>query len=102
MWTQVLVVMCMSLHQPIQHLYNRQNMRSKTVLDQCQFNWDCDMPQICCKGLFKRYCCDNGGNTRKLPQAVWPNITWPNVPELPNLPTPFPEPVPIPIPIPID
>ena len=66
----------------------------------CEYNADCDLPQVCCPGVFINYCCDIGGHMRRrrrMPDL--PNITFP-IP-LPK-PVPAPAPVPIPIPIPVN
>lgn len=69
-------------------------------LDACEYDWDCDLPDRCCKGIVRNFCCNIGGNIekkKKMPKL--PNITWPKIP-IP-IPQPQPQPIPIPIPIPI-
>lgn len=68
---------------------------STTKWKLCDYNSDCDLPQICCPGTFINYCCDIGGHMRRrrrMPDL--PNITFP-------IPFPIPNPVPAPVPIPI-
>ena len=65
----------------------------------CEYNADCDLPQICCPGLFINYCCDIGGHMRRRRRRMTdlPNITFP-IPLLKPVPAPLPVPVPIPVP----
>lgn len=84
----------------------------------CEYNSDCDLPQVCCPGLFVNYCCDIGGHMRRQRMPAWPNVTFPIPLRMPKpvpspiplrlpkpvtvpIPLPMPKPVPVPIPIPV-
>ena len=72
--------------------------RTRIIYDTCQYNSDCILPQICCKGILNHFCCDIGAKGTRIRNL--PNITLPEFPKLPDMPQ-FPPQSPQPIPVPI-
>jgi hypothetical protein len=39
------------------------NAKKMVKYKYCEFNIDCPLPQVCCKGIFNNYCCIPEGLT---------------------------------------
>lgn len=54
------------------------NSMNRFKLHFCESNVECDLPMICCNGFFYNYCCF-GGLPVRIPRALFPNSTKPNL-----------------------
>ena len=63
-----------------------------SMFRKCEYHSDCELPEICCNGLFYDYCChEDAGRWKRLPIPVpVPNVTFP-----PDFPAPVPRRIPV-------